>query len=80
MGCPSPTRVERPVAVSLSLLDALHARWTFTLRKLDEPTLQRSVHHPEIGRLTISGIIQSYAWHGRHHLAHITTLRDRLGW
>ena len=69
-----------PIEMSLGLLEALHARWVYLLRELDEPTLRRTLHHPEDGIMTISRIIQGYAWHGRHHLAHLSTLRDRMGW
>ena len=69
-----------PIEMSLGLLEALHARWVYLLCELDEPTLRRTLHHPEDGIMTISRIIQGYAWHGRHHLAHLSTLRDRMGW
>ena len=55
-------------------------RWVVTLRTLDEPTLLRKVHHPEFGTQTVSRIIQGYAWHGRHHHAHIANLRAENGW
>lgn len=73
------TRAAPPEA-SLSLLQGLHARWVAVLRTLDETALQRKLHHPEDGMLTVSRIIQSYAWHGRHHHAHIANLRSRKGW
>ena len=65
---------------SLQLLEALHARWVTTLRALDQESLLRTLHHPDDGPMTVSRVIQGYAWHSRHHLAHISTLRSRLGW
>ena len=65
---------------SLRLLEALHARWVTTLRALDHESLLRTLHHPDDGPMTVSRVIQGYAWHSRHHLAHISTLRARLGW
>ena len=65
---------------SLSLLTALHARWVASLRALDQESLLRTLHHPEDGPMTVSRVIQGYAWHSRHHLAHISTLRARMSW
>ena len=75
-----PDACTGPPEVSLRLLEGLHARWVATLRSLDTPALLRTLHHPEDGTLTVSRIIQSYAWHGRHHHAHIANLRTRMGW
>ena len=68
------------LAASLSLLEALHARWVAVLRALDREMLLRTLHHPDDGPMTVSRVIQGYAWHSRHHLAHISTLRARMGW
>ena len=65
---------------SLLLLEALHRRWTPFLRSLHEEQFQRALLHPELGRVTLETNLQLYAWHGRHHLAHITRLGERLGW
>jgi hypothetical protein len=65
---------------SLLLLGALHRRWTHFLRSLNEEQFERTVMHPELGRITLETNLQLYAWHGRHHLAHITRLGERLGW
>ncbi len=69
-----------PVEVSLNLLANLHVRWVGLLRSMDDGQWQRVFHHPENGpsRLDITACL--YAWHGQHHLAHITGLRDRMGW
>lgn len=69
-----------PAATSLQLLDALHARWVNLLRALDAAQLQREFVHPESGTIRLDVNIGLYAWHGRHHLAHITRLVEREGW
>lgn len=65
---------------SLELLDGLHARWTLLLASLAEEQWQRGYTHPENGRQSIAEATALYAWHCRHHLAHITELRKRSGW
>lgn len=69
-----------PVEVSLSLLQCLHARWTLLLRALEPAAFARTFRHPDLGLLTLDTQLGLYEWHGRHHVAHITTLRDRMGW
>lgn len=70
-----------PPDVSLDLLAALHQRWVALLRALTAGDYQRAFYHPEHGRaLTLDEALGSYAWHGRHHVAHITGLRQRQGW
>jgi hypothetical protein len=69
-----------PVEVSLSLLDALHVRLVVLLRSLDELGWQRAFVHPDRGPMTLEHTAGLYAWHGRHHVAHITALRQRNGW
>src|SRR5690349_11893680 len=66
--------------VSLVLLDALHQRWVMCLRSVAPADFARTLIHPEIGTLSLDGLLQLYEWHGRHHIAHITSLRDRKGW
>ena len=66
--------------VSLALLDAVHARWTAVWRTLDEEQFSRKFRHPDWGTLTLTQHLALYAWHGRHHIAHITALREREGW
>lgn len=68
------------VDVSLRLLEALHDRWTTFLRSLRPEQFARCFRHPELGLVTLDSSLQRYAWHGRHHLAHVTRLRERLGW
>jgi hypothetical protein len=70
-----------PIAISLGILDGLHARWTILWRSLQEKDFARQFTHPELGHaLTLETQLQSYAWHSRHHVAHITRLRQREGW
>jgi hypothetical protein len=69
-----------PVDVALDLLDALHRRWVTLLRAFREQDFQRAYVHPESGRHTLDYLVALYAWHGPHHVAHITTTRARLGW
>lgn len=71
-----------PVEISLGLLESLHQRWVLLLRSLAAADFARTFHHPEpgMGRITLDTYLQLYAWHGRHHVAHITSLRRRMGW
>jgi hypothetical protein len=69
-----------PVDASLQLIDGLHHRWVVMLRSMGEAEYARTVRHPEIGVLRLDVQLGLYAWHSRHHEAHITGLRDRLGW
>lgn len=70
-----------PIEVSLDLLDALHTRWVTLLRALDAADFARTLRHPEHNRImTLGQLLALYAWHGRHHVAHITSLRKREGW
>lgn len=68
------------IEVSLALLDALHARWTGWLRTLTAEQWTRTLDHPEMGTLVLDQLLRLYAWHGEHHAAHITGLREREGW
>lgn len=68
------------VEPSLALLETLHARWCDYLDDLTDEDFARAYMHPENGRITIEEALQLYAWHGRHHLAQITSLRERSGW
>ncbi len=71
---------EAPVELSLNLLTALHARWAILLNSFAPEDFARAYQHPRRGRVSLDEGIQLYAWHGRHHTAHITGLRDREGW
>ena len=66
------------VSESLALLEALHARWIYLLERMQPADFQRSFRHPEHDRkLTLEMVLAMYAWHGKHHAAHITRLRER---
>ena len=68
------------VEFSLGLIEGLHARWVLLLESLTPADYERTFDHPERGKLTLEYTLELYAWHGKHHLAHITSLRKRLGW
>ncbi len=69
-----------PIDESLALLDALHRRWVVLLESLQASDFARQLTHPEHGPVTLEWMLQHYAWHGRHHTAHVTALRQREGW
>lgn len=69
-----------PIEVSLTLLDSLHDRWVRLLRSLTPEQWKRTFRHPEMGPMTLEKTLALYAWHGRHHVAHITELRKRMSW
>ena len=69
-----------PVEVSLALLDTLHERWVVLLRSLGPAEFARTFRHPEQGIFTLDKQLALYAWHGRHHVAHVAALRERISW
>ena len=69
-----------PVEVSLTLLDSLHTRWVQLLRAIKPEEWKRNFRHPELGTVSLEKNLGLYAWHGKHHVAHITELRKRMGW
>jgi uncharacterized damage-inducible protein DinB len=69
-----------PIETSLALLEALHERWVNLLRSMSPSDFERTLNHPEMGPVTLDRLLGIYAWHGRHHVAHITSLRERMGW
>jgi len=75
-----PDAHETPIETSLWLLEALHRRWDVLLRSVPQADFARRFRHPEIGPVTVDNLVHHYAWHGRHHVAHITSLRQREGW
>jgi uncharacterized damage-inducible protein DinB len=68
------------VEVSLALLDALHSRWTVLLRSMKAEAFARSWRHPEHGVRDLDFLLQLYAWHSRHHVGHVRSLRERMRW
>lgn len=75
-----PDALSEPVEISLDILDSVHRRWTTLLGMLNDDQWERVFRHPEIGEVSLETNLQLYAWHGRHHLAHVTTLAERKGW
>lgn len=69
-----------PIEVSLSLLGSLHDRWVRLLRSLDPEDWKKTFQHPELGVVSLQRNLALYSWHGRHHVAHITSLRQQKGW
>jgi hypothetical protein len=69
-----------PVEVSLRMVEGLHARWTALLRSMTDMDFQREFIHPETGVWKLEAALALYAWHSRHHTAHIVTLKIRSGW
>jgi len=69
-----------PVEISLSLLESLHTRWVVLLKSLRPEDFRRKFNHPESGVHDADWLLALYAWHGNHHLAHITSLRERMKW
>jgi hypothetical protein len=70
-----------PVELSLTLLNALHARWSLLLDSVSaEDFVNRGYNHPEQGRSTLEWVLALYQWHSLHHTAHITALRQREHW
>ncbi len=69
-----------PVELSLQWIGGLHARWTALLESMTEEDFRKGYVHPAMGRQTLAAALALYAWHSRHHTAHITALRTRMGW
>jgi hypothetical protein len=68
---------DAPIEISLALLENLHARWVYLLRSMTESDFAKTFRHPELGVVSLGRTLALYAWHGKHHAAHITSLRDR---
>ena len=69
-----------PIEISLTLLDAMHGRLEALLRSSPVDSFQRTLSHPDNGPMTVDTLLSIYSWHGRHHTAHVTALRDRMKW
>lgn len=69
-----------PVEVSLGLLESIHRRWALLLRSMTSEQWALRFRHPDLGVVPLDRNLALYAWHGRHHVAHVTSLRDRKGW
>lgn len=76
-----PDSKSAPIESSLKMLDGIHERWTILLNSLSDVDLKKTFSHPEHGReFRLDDTIGNYAWHCNHHLAHITTLKNRMNW
>jgi uncharacterized damage-inducible protein DinB len=75
-----PDTFNTPIEVSLNLLEAVHTRWTILLRLLTDEKYASTFQHPEWGNISLSTTLALYAWHSKHHLAHITELKKKMGW
>jgi uncharacterized damage-inducible protein DinB len=75
-----PDASSAPIGISLDFLEILHVRFVLLWRALGEEEFQRTFVHPDAGQMTVEHLLRLYEWHGRHHTAHITGLRERMGW
>lgn len=75
-----PDAKEADTEVSLQLLEALHGRWTALWEIMTDEQFARTYRHPEMGEMRMDQVLALYAWHSRHHVAHISNLRARSGW
>jgi len=75
-----PDSYNTPISVSLELLKNLHLRWTILLKSMSFDDFKRTFNHPENGIVRLDRTVALYAWHSNHHIAHITSLRKRMGW
>ncbi|HEY2469367.1 MAG TPA: putative metal-dependent hydrolase [Terracidiphilus sp.] len=69
-----------PIDGSLAMVAALHERWVALIESLSDADFQRGYNHPESGRQNLATVVALYAWHSRHHTAHITSMRSRKNW
>jgi hypothetical protein len=69
-----------PIEDSLAIVGALHSRWVLLLQSMKADQFDRAYNHPEMGLVSIDKGVSLYAWHSRHHVAHITELKARMGW
>lgn len=75
-----PDAKSAPIESSLQLLEATHQRWLACLQALPADAFARRLVHPDSGPMSLDTLLALYAWHGRHHIAHITALRSARGW
>ncbi|MDZ7716483.1 MAG: putative metal-dependent hydrolase [Balneolaceae bacterium] len=71
---------ELPVEASLNIIQGVHRRWVRVLEFVEKEEWDKPLHHPENGDMTLKHLTAMYAWHGNHHLAHITNLKDQKNW
>ncbi len=75
-----PDALSAPVEVSLDILDSLHGRWLLLWRAMEASDFSRTWKGPDFDHLPVDELLRLYSWHGRHHVAHITSLREGMGW
>lgn len=75
-----PDSRNTPVEVSLSLLENLHKRWVVVMESMSDEDFAKKFRHPERGEVTLEMNLALYAWHSKHHVAHIANLRERMQW
>jgi uncharacterized damage-inducible protein DinB len=75
-----PDTKATPIEVSLTLLDSLHQRWVRLMHSFGPEEWKRTFRHPDLGPMSLEKTLTLYAWHGVHHVAHITELRKRMSW
>ncbi len=75
-----PDAKSLPPEASLAILDALHARWVAFLESAGEDYFERAVDYPGRGEMLVDVLLEIYGWHGPHHTAHVTSLKERNGW
>ncbi len=75
-----PDAKTSPIEPSLTLLESLHKRWSLMFQAMKPADFARTFQHPEWGKVSLEQVLAQYAWHGRHHVAHITELRKAKGW
>lgn len=69
-----------PVDTSLKIIEGVHERWSKLLDSMTDEDFAREFVHPETGKWTLEKVLALYAWHSRHHTAHVTKLREQNGW
>jgi len=72
--------VTTPVDISLNLLETVHIRWVILLKSMSQEQFKRKMNHPEVGIIDLNWLLAQYAWHGKHHIAQIDSLKERMGW
>ncbi|RIX49932.1 putative metal-dependent hydrolase [Paenibacillus nanensis] len=73
--------LDAPPGLSLMIVDGVYARWELLLRSMQRADFEKQFYHPGMGKqLKLSYFLGFVAWHGRHHVAHITSLRERMNW
>lgn len=72
--------ITTPIETSLILLESVHVRWIILIKSLSPDQFKRKLNHPEYGIVDINWLLAQYAWHGKHHIAQINSLKQRMGW